>query len=36
MRTKLIKRDSAGSPINQAVDYVDHSSELYELPAKVR
>lgn len=29
-------REIMGSPFQQSVDFVDHSSELYELPTKVK
>jgi hypothetical protein len=32
---KLNRRDGRASPSFSNVDYVDHSAELYELPAKV-
>lgn len=32
---ELTRRDGRTSPAFSNVDYVDHSAELYELPAKV-
>ena len=33
---KFRRRELLSSPMSQAVDYIDHSAELYELPTRVR
>ena len=35
MKSGSLERDGRASPSFSNVDYVDHSAELYELPAKV-
>lgn len=35
MKSRSLERDGRASPSLSNVDYVDHSAELYELPAKV-
>jgi hypothetical protein len=35
MKSGSLERDGRASPSLSNVDYVDHSAELYELPAKV-